>query len=597
MKTGNQFLEQYGEDILLHLAFLIWAILAICFCQERLYSDSGFYLAKVVHYESFWVEAGRYILVLSQWLPLLCVKLELSMQAVLIAYSLGHVLFYYGIYLLCRYRWNKGYVGWWLIALQCVGLIHGFCTPTFELYYNTGFIVLWVLLLTEEKVNLKTGVWVGLLSLFIMVNYLLCLIFMGAVMVLHSTKKGLKAWPLFIATAIGIAIGFLLKQTLLANSYETAKMDWFWYQLENKSFSWEGYICPLLQFYTLYYKEFLVVVGLTILYYLRQKAYIITIAYVLLVIATQYIISLTYPEIKHSRYQEQCFFPLIMIGGFPLLMDILPQLKGNVKYGAQLLLLLLIGYRFLVIAEGIEPFQLRVAYMHRMIEKGREQGVYKMIMEEESLNSNVNGPSFTFGMESLLLSALEPEKRAVQLIRDTEWLHANNSKTLQDSTLYLSTYRSYYERPDSFYQHSSANPKYMNFPPSSYRPVRGRYQPFPTVEEIKQNLTFEPTLEETYPVQTTINIPITINNTGKEAWSSETVQISYHWWAQDTVVHWEGERSVLEVDLLPQSSHQQYMVVHTPENTGDYVLQVDLIGGQTIGWCHYPAWYAIRVKE
>jgi hypothetical protein len=456
---------------------------------------------------------------------------------------------------------------------------------------------LWALLLTEEKVNLKVGIVVGCLSWFIMVNYLLCLIFMGAVIVLHTTQKGFKAWPLFAATAIGIALGFLLKQTLLANSYETAKMDWFWYQLENKSFSWEGYIRPLLEFYTLYYKEFLVVVVVTILYYLRQKAYTTTLAYIVLLVATQYVISLTYPEIKHSRYQEQCFFPLIMIGCFPLLMDILPQLKDNFRYGTQLLLLLVISYRFWGIAAGIEPFKLRVAYMHRMIEKGREQGVYKIIMQEESLNSNVNGPSFTFGMESLLLSALEPDKRAVQLIRDTEWAHANNSKTLQDSTLYLSTYRSYYERPDSFYQHSSANPKYMNFPPSSYQPARGRYQPFPTVEEIKQNLTFEPSLEDVYSKQTTLNVPIQINNIGTEAWGSETVQIAYHWWAQDTVVHWEGERSVLEVDLLPQSSHQQYMVVHTPPNAGEYVLQIDLIGGQTIGWCHYPAWYPIRVEE
>ncbi|MFK7797790.1 MAG: hypothetical protein AB8E82_10085 [Aureispira sp.] len=597
MKTATQFLKQYGEDSLLQLAFLIWGVMAVYFYQERLYSDSGFYLAKVVHYESLWVELGRYVLVLSQWLPLLCVKLGCSMKVVLVAYSLGHVLFHYGIYLFCRYRWNKGYVGWWLIAIQCLGLLHGFCTPMFELYYNTGFIALWAVLLTPKKINLKTGVLVAILSLFITVNYVLCLIFMGAVIVLHVTKNGLRAWPLFIATGIGMAIGFLLKQTLLTNSYEAAKMDWFWYQFQNKNFSWEGYIRPLLEFYILYYKEFLILVGLTSCYYLRQRAYTTTIAYLLLLLATQYVVSLTYPEIKHSRYQEQCFFSLIMIGCFPLLMDILPQLKGTFKYGTQLLLLLVISYRFLEIGVSIEPFKLRVAYMHRMIEKGRAQSVYKMIMEEESLNSNVNGPSFTFGMESLLLSALAPEKRAVQLIRDTEWVHGNNSKTLQDSTLYLATYRSYYERPDSFYQHSSANPKYMNFPPSSYQRARGRYTPFPTVAEIKQNLTFEPTLEDVYTQQTTINVPIKINNIGTEAWSSETVQIAYHWWAQDTVVHWEGERSVLEVDLLPQSSHQQYMVIHLPQNAGEYVLQVDLIGGQTIGWCHYPAWYPIRVEE
>jgi hypothetical protein len=66
-----------------------------------------------------------------------------------LAYSLGHVLFYYGIYLFCRYRWQAGYVGWWLVAVQCVGILHGFCTPIFELYYNTVFLVLWWLLLQK----------------------------------------------------------------------------------------------------------------------------------------------------------------------------------------------------------------------------------------------------------------------------------------------------------------------------------------------------------------------------------------------------------------------------------------------------------------
>lgn len=597
MNKAQVFLKQYGEGLLLHLAFLIWAGMAAYFYQERLYSDAGFYMAKVVHYESFWVEAGRYILVFSQWLPLLCVKLGLGMKVVLLAYSVGHVLFYYGIYLFCHWYYKKGYVGWWLILIQCVGIVHGFCTPTFELYYDTGFLVLWMVLLQEKKVNNRVLLAVGLLSCFVMVNYILALIFFGAVLLLHATTRGLKAWPIAAATGLGIALGFLLKQTLLANTYEAAKVEWFWYQFQNKDFSWEGYIQPWFAFYTSYYWELFVIMGITMGYYLKQKNYGTAATYLLLVIATQYVIALTYPDIKHSRYQEQCYFPLMMIGCFPLVMDMLPALSKKTQYGLQLGLLCLIGYRFLVIAEGIQPFTLRVAYLHRMIEKGRAQGVYKWIMEEESLNSNVNGPSFTFGMESLLLSGLEPQKRAVQVIRDTEWAHANNAQTLQDSSLYLATYRSYYERSDSFYHHKTANPKYMNFPPSSYYPVRGRYQPFTTTEQLKNSIDYEPTLENSYSTSTTLNVPLAIQNTSNQAWSSAGVLIAYHWWQQDTVVHWEGERSVLEIDVLPQEQHQQYIVVHTPEKAGEYVLQIDFIGPGELGWCHNPKTYPLRIEE
>ena len=73
--------------------------------------------------------------------------------------------------------------------------------------------------------------------------------------------------------------------------------------------------------------------------------------------------------------------------------------------------------------------------------------------------------------------------------------------------------------------------------------------------------------------------------------------MAYHWWQQDTVVHWEGERSILEIDLLPESEHNQYLVVHTPERAGNYVLQIDLIGPEEIGWCHYPLKYPVRIEE
>lgn len=594
MKLLIPFLKRYGEDILLHLAFLMWAFFAAYYYQERLYSDSGFYLAKVVHYESFWIELGRYVLVFSQWLPLLCLKLGCSMKVVLLAYSLGHVLFFYGIYLFCRYYWKQGYVGWWLVGIQTIGLIHGFCTPVFESYYNAGFIALWALLLTRKNTNWKLLLGIGLLSGFITLNYALAIIFLGAVLVLRTIQHGLQKGPL-VATVIGVLLAFLLKQSLLTNSYEAAKMDWFWYQFQHKTFPWDGYLRPLLQFYGTYYKELLLVIGGTCLYYLRQKKYATTGAYILLLIATQYVVSLTYPIIKHSRYQEQCYFPLILLGCFPLMMDILPQLKGKARYALRVGLLLLIGYRFLVIAEGISPFKLRIAYLHRMIEKGRQQGVYKLIMEEESLNSNVNGPSFTLGMESLLISALTPERRAVQLIRDTEWAHGNNKQTLQDSTLYLGTYRSYYERLDSFYAHEEA--PYRNFPPSPYVPLRGRYPSFQNVDQIKEHLTLHPELAEKYPASTTLNLPIQIKNTSTQAWSSQGISLSYHWWQQDTVVAWDGIHSALEIDLLAQGEHDQYMILQTPEKAGEYLLQVDAIGAGNLGWCFYPLWYVVRIEE
>ena len=74
------------NDGLTHLSFLLWAWMALVFFQERLYSDSGFFISKVIHYETIWMELNRFMRVFSQWLPLTCIKLGFDLRTVLQAY-------------------------------------------------------------------------------------------------------------------------------------------------------------------------------------------------------------------------------------------------------------------------------------------------------------------------------------------------------------------------------------------------------------------------------------------------------------------------------------------------------------------------------
>jgi hypothetical protein len=250
----------------------------------------------------------------------------------------------------------------------------------------------------------------------------------------------------------------------------------------------------------------------------------------------------------------------------------------------------LIVYRFVLISIEIEPFTDRVNYMHRVIETAQKREGNKFIMHEDWWNPLFGGLSFTLGMESMLLSGLVPDQKTIQIIRDTEWLWQDsvNVRTLQDSSLYLFTYRSFYDRTDSIYQHKDVNSRYFNFPSGKYRYLNGNAPKADQIDVFRNFLTINTYPDKEYKTSASENILIKLTNIGSKALNSNQIRVAYHWWKDGQVVHWEGNRTPLEVDLLPQSDYYQYVLVKMPEDPGRYELQVDVIAGPVLGWTHYP---------
>lgn len=579
------------NDLLTHLAFGIWAVLALCFFQERLYSDAGFFISKVVHYECFWMELNRFMRVFSQWLPLICIKLGCSLKVVLLAYSLGHVLFFYAIYWIGRYKWDSHQIGWLLIGTQTVGILHGFCSPGFELYYASGFLALFAIILNKNDFSIKNQIYLFILVIIMVINYQLIIFMIGGVLLLHFASYKFQYWKEYFLVMAAIVTCFLIKQTFTAHSYEIAKMEQFVLNLTERSYGWDDYVKPLLRFYALYYKELWGIVLITFGLYMRERRYFTAVGYVAFLVITQYIIALTYPGIRHSRYQEQCYYPLIFVACFPLIMELSKGFRTKWKWVFSVGMFSLIVYRFVLISIEIEPFTERVNYMHRVIETAQKRDGNKFIMHEDWWNPLFGGLSFTLGMESMLLSGLVPDQKTIQIIRDTEWLWQDsvNVRTLQDSSLYLFTYRSFYDRTDSIYQHKDVNSRYFNFPSGKYRYLNGNAPEADQIDGFRNFLTINTYPDKEYKRSASENILIKLTNIGSKALNSNQIRVAYHWWKDGQVVHWEGNRTPLEVDLLPQSDYYQYVLVKMPEDPGRYELQVDVIAGPVLGWMHAPA--------
>lgn len=84
------------------IAYLALIILAFVFYKERIiYADSAFHLFFLIKNGSFEIQAARFGTLLTQILPLICIKLGTPLKAVVISYSLNYILNNFICYVLC----------------------------------------------------------------------------------------------------------------------------------------------------------------------------------------------------------------------------------------------------------------------------------------------------------------------------------------------------------------------------------------------------------------------------------------------------------------------------------------------------------------
>ncbi|GIV33323.1 MAG: hypothetical protein KatS3mg031_0858 [Chitinophagales bacterium] len=138
--------------ILTHVAFALLFFSAWWFYRERLHGDAGSYLLGVINRECFNVERSRYILMLSQWLPLAAVCLNLPLKLILISYSVGHVLFFYMLFLAGFFLLRQREDGVLYVLIQTLGVNFAyFAWPYGEVLYGLGLLLFLLFFLCRDQ--------------------------------------------------------------------------------------------------------------------------------------------------------------------------------------------------------------------------------------------------------------------------------------------------------------------------------------------------------------------------------------------------------------------------------------------------------------
>ncbi len=454
MVIKNYILKILEKNIFEHLFFILLGILAIVFYNERLYADSGYYIFKVINNENFWVEHNRYILILSQLFPLIAVKLGFGLKAVLYIYSVGHVFFFYCIFLISRYIYKDKYAGLLLILIQTLGIMSGFFVPMFELYYSTALLILFISILYHSNIR-KNFIILLILTFFILTAHLYSFILFLFILVLHAEEfkfKHIKLYIFFLLMMTGL---FILKK-YTASEYEQAKANDFISTLKNGVYNFD-YIKSLSAFIWEYYKEllFIEIITIGILLFSKEflKSFLIGVAF----IGTLAMINISAYGFEHTRYQEQVYFPLSFVAAYPFLFYVIKNKNIFIKIIFSFVVFIIIVFRINGITTDSEKFTGRVEEMKSLIEKARQNGCCKYIVHESSLIFDSN---WSYPIETMLLSSSDNENSVT--ICTKEDIDFNQNRTTLTPNKYL------FRKWDIYYI-TSLNKNYFKLENSEYK--------------------------------------------------------------------------------------------------------------------------------
>lgn len=394
-----------------HLAMFAWR-----FADERLYADSGYYLARVINEGGFRIEHGRWILALAQALPLAGLKVGLGLGALILLHSLSNVACMAAcLAIVWRLRdWSAMMA---ITLLQVAGLADGLFCPVFELYYGAALLVLFLAIRRSnglhERWRLPALMIIGAL---VASCHAIGFILITAMLMLD------RAWN---RRREAIALGSMLVAVAVARAFTLSS-----YEKDSASFILKARdpmavaeafaparLTELVDYAVHHYPDVLLLVALASIGLAIGRQWRTLAVLVLLIAVLQALIALKLPGWLHDRYREQVDFGVtawvVLVLAFHGLRDCRIALAGAV------LALGIVGYRA-GMAQALAPsYAQRTASIRSAIAAARAAGLSKAIMPAPRFfgpEDHLIELGWSVPVESLLLSAEDGPAGTVSVI-------------------------------------------------------------------------------------------------------------------------------------------------------------------------------------
>lgn len=572
-----------------HLFFLIY----LCFCafyyiERTLLFDGAFYCFKIIHFQNFNIENGRWAAIYTQLLPLVGLLLGCSLKTFLILYSISFAIWNYIFFLIINHLLKRPGIALAYIFTLLFGYKHSFFYPVSEIHSTIPILFLfWAIIdkyfyLIDEKGKRK---WLFLAVFFIMTlltakTHILSLVPLIFIILWHISSGHKKHLILSGLLLLGIFFIYsLLFYLIPEGSYESEKIVALNSVFEFLSDIKNSYGFPFFkgEFSRNYYlTAFILFISLVYLVYWKKfikaglVAFFLFGFWVLIMAKTQP------PDGLFGHQNYYCYLGLFI--AVPFGNEIITK---SSKLIFILALLFILAHNYYKIVKAGLRFTDRKEYQLRCINNLRQYNESKFIFSEDNLFQDSMCSWWNFSFETLLLSSLESPDKSITFYASSSY-EKLDSLAVTDKNVFVGVAFA----PTWF------SLDQVNLRPDYFHLKEGFYKKVNTLQEKmdydslfnSSNIKIDSEKQHILLRNEFRIIPIIIQNSSDHTLfsrisSSKQIRLSYHLNDENgNPVQFEGYRSCLEMDIPGRSQIETGLVIELYNlPRGTYELVIDLV--------------------
>ena len=410
------------KEILFHGYFIFMFVMAYQFFKERLYADSSYYIFNTIDSGFFVTPHQRIVLAISEIVPLFFYYLGASLKLILVAWSLGHVLFYYVVFLVAFYKFRNESAALAVILLNVIGQTWLYFSPMLEICYGAALLVIFKILLDENKLTRWRWFWMIILEIFILTSHPENFIIFFFVIGYDMLKNGFRKNPHLLLLLVFIAAIIFKTQTF--SEYEGGKINFMTDTHQNHLYEnlWnKAYLSDLWSLFRDYYFDLLLLSILTITFLIGRKKILHFAFFVGMIAGVMILVNATNFARDYSRYNESLYYPLVSIIALAFCFEVYQAVKNEWRNLLLAGCIIIAGFRISEIRANGSYLSLRVQQIEGLIRSAHEIKHGKCIVNIENAERERWFLNWSCPIESILLSSMNTPDSTVSLIPNEEF--------------------------------------------------------------------------------------------------------------------------------------------------------------------------------
>ncbi len=423
--------------------YAVLLIFAAVFFKERtVFLDAAFHLFQIVKNGDFAIQVSRFGAVMTQIFPWLSVKLHLPLKWVMLNYSIGVVLYYFIVFLLCLRVFKSWQLALALLLFNTLMVTYTFYWIQIEFAQGIAFTFLFFAFLLREKhwadyTAMEIALFFVMIFTLAYFHPLMPIVFTFTSLFFLLNKSYTTARkPIFAALFTFFAIIILKKLIAPTGAYDAAAMSGAgniiklfpnYFNLESN----RNFLQYLLKDY-----YFLFILFITIIvFYIRQKQWIQLLLVLAFFFGYLLLVNVSYPQGMAQFHIESFYLALSFFLIIPFVYDFLPSVQNRQLSIGFLAIVLLVSC--IRIGWTHRSYANRIRWEENLLQQTENLPNKKLLIAQEDVPMDTLVMSWGSSYEFWLLSTLKNPNHVCSIIIDEnpsslDWALGNNKGFLTE---------------------------------------------------------------------------------------------------------------------------------------------------------------------